>query len=141
MLKCSNCGRQIPDGAKFCGHCGKTTNLVPNYLPEEPFVQYQVQPRDEQGQIVAAVDSNKTAKPNCDLSVAGFVLSVFSPYLCVIAFIVSALALGKKQVRRKLALAGLFISLIEILFVVAIYVVIFVLHVDVAQYIPFLRQQ
>lgn len=25
-MYCSNCGAQIPDGAKFCGSCGKTTN-------------------------------------------------------------------------------------------------------------------
>ncbi len=25
---CKNCGKEIPDGAKFCGSCGKTAELV-----------------------------------------------------------------------------------------------------------------
>lgn len=138
MERCPNCQRPIPDGAQFCGHCGKTTGYEPNYLPQSPLVQYQVQPRNENGEVV---DTKQREKPNCDLSVAGFVLSVFCPVLCVIAFIISAVALGKKQVRRGLALAGLIISLVEILLAVAVYVLIFVLHIDVAQYIPFLKQQ
>ena len=142
MQKCTNCGRPVPDGAKFCGHCGKTTGFEPNQAQQPPFVQYQVQAHEPNGQpSVAATEKAAAAKPNCDLSVAGFVLSIFSPYLCLIAFIVCAAALAKKQVRRKLALAGLFISLIEI---VAVVVTIFLLPrfgIDVTQYIPFLNKQ
>ena len=140
MQKCTNCNRPIPDGAKFCGHCGKTTGFEPNKAQQPPFVQYQVQSYAQNGQPNAPVTEVKT-KPNCDLSVAGFVLSIFSPYLCVIAFILSAVALAKKQVRRKLALAGLIISLIEIALIVGVYVLVFVFNVDIIQYIPFLPKQ
>ena len=142
MQKCTNCNRPIPDGAKFCGHCGKTTGFEPNQPQQPPFVQYQVQAYAQNGQISQDSAEVKTKdKPNCDLSVAGFILSIFSPYLCVIAFILSAVALGKKQVRRKLALAGLIISLIEILFVVGVCVLVFVFHVDLLKYRPVLKQQ
>lgn len=141
MAKCTNCNRPIPDGAKFCGHCGKVTSFEPNQAQQPPFVQYQVQSYDSNGQPSAAPNNNSApAKPNCDLSVAGFILSIFNPLLCVIAFILSAAALAKKQVRRKLALAGLFISLIEILLIVGMYVLIFVFNVDVTQYAPWIKQ-
>ena len=142
MAKCTNCNRPIPDGAKFCGHCGKVTGYEPNQLQQPPFKQYDVTARDPNGQPIApTADAKPQVKPNCDLSVTGFVLSIFNPLLCVIAFILCAAALAKKQVRRKLALAGLIISLIEILFAVGVYVLIFVLHVDLLQYLPFLNQQ
>ena len=145
MLKCTNCGKQIPDGAKFCGHCGKLTGVEPNAAQQPPFVQYNVAARDANGQIVGSANSQATQKPNCDLSVAGFVMSLFAPLLCVISFIISAVALGRRQLRRKLALAGLFISLIElVLIAVGIYVVMFVLPakgIDISQYIPWLAQQ
>ena len=142
MQKCTNCNRPIPDGAKFCGHCGKTTGFEPNQAQKPPFVQYQVQAYAQNGQPAAPTTDAKTnVKPNCDLSVAGFILSIFSPYLCLIAFIISAVALGKKQVRRPLALAGLIISLVEILLVVAVYVLVFVFNIDIMQYIPFLPKQ
>ncbi|MCH5159404.1 MAG: zinc ribbon domain-containing protein [Clostridiales bacterium] len=142
MQKCTNCNRPIPDGAKFCGHCGKTTGFEPNQPQQPPFVQYQVQSYTQSAQPSATdADVKPKVKPNCDLSVAGFVMALFSPYLCVIAFILSAAALTKKQVRRRLALAGLIISLIEIALVVAVYVAVYVLHVDVMQYLPFLQKQ
>lgn len=147
MAKCTNCGRPVPDGAKFCGHCGKTTYAEPNQPQQPPFKQYQVTAHDSTAQANAAVAGEKVAnaKPNCDLSVAGFILSVFNPMLCVISFILCAAALVKKQVRRKLALAGLFISLIEIvLFGVGAYLVMFVFPekgIDISQYLPFLKQQ
>ena len=142
MAKCTNCNRPIPDGAKFCGHCGKITGFEPNQAQQPPFVQYQVQPYAQNGQPNAPTADAKTKnKPNCDLSVAGFILSIFSPYLCVISFILCAMALGRKQVRRKLAIAGLIISLVEIIFcAVAVYLVYFA-KIDVSQYIPFLKPQ
>ena len=144
MVKCTNCNRPIPEGAKFCGHCGKVTYFEPNKAQQPPFVQYQVQPHDANGQPNSTVAEGKTkVKPNCDLSVAGFVLSVFNPLMCVFAFILSAIALAKKQVRRKLALAGLFISLIEIVLIaVGVYLVMIVFPqkgIDIAEYIPFLN--
>ena len=142
MVKCSNCNRPIPEGAKFCGHCGKTTGFVPNAAQQPPFTQYNVMPRDQNGQPVAPEVNAATTRPNCDLSVAGFVMSIFAPWLCVVAFIVSVAALAKKQLRRKLALAGLFISLIEIVAIgVGVYLALFVLPdmgIDVRQYIPWL---
>ena len=140
MAKCTNCKKQIPDGAKFCGHCGMATGIEPNKPQDPPFVQYQVQPYERNGQQSVAADVKTKVKPNCDLSVAGFVLSIFNPLMCVIAFVLSAAALVKKQARRKLALAGLFISLVEIALIVGMYVLIFVFHVDVSQYAPFLKR-
>ena len=136
MIKCTNCHRPIPDGAMFCGHCGKTTSFEPNQAQQPPFEQYQVQAYSQVGKPISKKGGNKV-KPNCDLSVAGFILSIFSPYLCLVAFILSAIALGKKQTRRGLAIAGLVISLVEILLVVAVYVLMFVFNVDISQYIPF----
>ena len=137
MQKCTNCNKPIPDGARFCGHCGKTTNFEPNQPQQPPFVQYQVQAYAQDGQPLP-VENTKKAKPNCDLSVAGFVLSIFAPYLCIISFILCATALARKQIRRRLAIAGLIISLIEIIAVaVAVYLIYF-MHIDITQYIPFL---
>ena len=138
MQKCTNCKRPIPDGALFCGHCGKTTSFEPNQAQRQPFEQYQVQAYDANGKPTS---KKPAVKPNCDLSVAGFILSVFSPYLCVIAMILSAVALGKKQTRRGLAIAGLIISLVEILLIAAVYVLVFVFNVELTQYIPFWPQQ
>ena len=139
MVRCTNCGRPIPEGAKFCGHCGKVTGFEPNQPQQPPFTQYNVTPRDQNGQPVVAEEVKAAAtKPNCDLSVAGFILSLFSPYLCLIAFIISAVALGRKQLRRKLALAGLIISLIEIMLIgVGVYLFYFS-NIDIAQYVPWL---
>lgn len=134
MAICPNCEKRVPDGAQFCGHCGKTTGFEPNYLPQSPLMQYRVPAQADEGEVNAA------PKPNCDLSVAGFVLSVFCPFLCLVAMILSAVALGKKQLRKGLAIAGLVISLVEIVFAAAVCVLVFVLHVDVTQYIPFLKQ-
>ena len=138
MQKCTNCNKPIPDGAKFCGHCGKTTGFEPNQLQQPPFVQYQVQPYAQNGQPLAADETKNKVKPNCDLSIAGFLLSIFAPYLCVISFILSAMALAKKQVRKTLAVIGLIISLIEIIAIaIAVYLTYF-MHIDLSQYIPFL---
>ncbi|HEV2583130.1 MAG TPA: LCP family protein [Ktedonobacteraceae bacterium] len=30
MQLCPNCGTQLPDGARFCGKCGRISNIVPN---------------------------------------------------------------------------------------------------------------
>ena len=141
MAKCTNCNRAIPDGAKFCGHCGKLTGFEPNKAQQPPFTQYNVTAYETAEQANAAAGKVTPAKPNCDLSIAGFVLSVFNPLLCVVAFILSAAALAKKQVRRKLALAGLIISLIEIALIVGLYVLIYVVKVDVLQHLPFLNRQ
>ena len=141
MAKCYNCKKPIPDGATFCGHCGAKTLFEPNQPQEPPFAQYQVQPYEPNEQQSVAVDLKTKLKPNCDLSVAGFVLSLFNPLMCVVAFILSAAALAKKQARKSLAIAGLIISLIEIALIVGMYVLIFVFHIDVSQYAPWLKLQ
>ena len=147
MARCTNCKRPVPDGAKFCGHCGKTLFLEPNEAQQPPFVQYNVHAYEADAQRRAALDVNSAevkVKPNCDLSVASFVMALFNPYFCVIAFIISIAALAKKQLRRKLALAALIISLIEIVLIgVGIYVVLVVLPqqgIDISEYIPWLAQ-
>ena len=140
MIKCTNCKRPIPEGAKFCGHCGHVTYNVPNAAPQPPFTQYSVTAYDQNGRPLAPDGKPVVTKPNCDLSVAGFVLSLFCPLMCLRAFILSAAALAKKQLRRKLAIAGLIISLIEIVAIgIVVYLVYFV-HVDILQYIPWLQQ-
>ena len=140
MQKCPNCKKPIPDGAKFCGHCGKTTGFEPNEIQQPPFVQYQVQPYSQNGQPLAVADETETkAKPNCDLSVAGFIMSLFAPYLCVISFVLCFAALVKKQIRKSLAVAGLIISLIEIIAVAVTVYLVYFMHVDLSQYIPFLK--
>ena len=138
MAKCISCGKPIPDGAIFCGHCGKPTGFDPNKLQESPFVEYKVTAYEDAVQN-AVKAATPPPKPNCDLSVAGFILSIFSPYLCLISFIISAVAIGRKQLRRKLAIAGLVISLIEIVAIAAVCVAIFVFHIDFTQYLPFLK--
>ena len=143
MAKCTNCGKPVPDGAKFCGHCGKTTGFEPNVAQQPPFLQYNVTPHEPtETKGNEAKNKAPAVKPNCDLSVAAFVLSVFNPLMCVVAFVLSAAALIKKQARRKLAFAALYISLIEIIAIaVGVYVVFFVLHVDLTQYLPFLKRE
>ena len=141
MQKCTNCKRPIPDGAKFCGHCGHVTYTVPNAAPQPPFRQYAVTPYDHDGRPLAPDGKPIASKPNCDLSVAGFVMALISPLLCVISLILSATALAKKQLRRGLALAGLVISLIEIVAIGVVVYLVYFAHVDITQYIPWLQQQ
>ena len=138
MQKCTNCNKPIPDGAKFCGHCGKTTYFEPNAPQQPPFVQYQVQPYSQNGQPIAVEEATSKVKPNCDLSVAGFLLSIFAPYLCVISFVLCSVALGKKQIRKACAIVGLVISLIEIFSIVVWVLLVYVMHIDVSQYISYL---
>ena len=142
MQKCTNCGRPIPSGAKFCGHCGKTTGFEPNCAQQPPFTQYNVVPHDANGKpLVGAGAKGAQTKPNCDLSVAGFVMALFSPYLCIVSFILCAVALGRKQLRRKLAIAGLIISLVEIVFVIVCLYLTYVRGIDLLQYIPWFNRQ
>ena len=136
MQKCTKCGKSIPEGALFCGHCGAKTGFKPNHPQAKPFTEYQVQAHD--GNVQYSVPDKIKVRPNCDLSVSGFVLSIFNPLMCLVAFILSAVALGKKQTRRGLAIAGLIISLIEILLVAGSYVLIFVYHIDITEYVPWL---
>ena len=48
---CSNCGKPVPDGAKFCGNCGTPVNAPPAFAPPvqaaEPPVQEFVPPVQE----------------------------------------------------------------------------------------------
>lgn len=141
MQKCTNCKRPIPDGAKFCGHCGQVTYCVPNACQQPPFTQYNVLPHDKDGRPLAPDGKLLASKPNCNLSVAGFVMALVNPLLCVIALILSAAALAKKQVGRKLALAGLVISLIELVAIGVLVYLVFFAHVDLTQYLPWLQQQ
>ena len=63
MMFCSNCGTQLPDGAKFCIHCGsqiqsnavpknpapqQTAPAPPRVDPPKPAPQPQAQPRPQQ---------------------------------------------------------------------------------------------
>ena len=136
MAKCTNCNRPIPDGAKFCGHCGKTTGFEPNKPTQPPFMQYKVTPHEE---LVQQNAVPAPPQPNCDLSVAGFVMSLFTPFF-IISFILSCVALGKKQLRRGLAIAGLVLSLIGMVLVgITIYLIFFLLPalgIDLLQYLP-----
>ena len=139
MAKCKNCNKPVPDGATFCGHCGKPTGFEPNYLPPSPFKQYNVTPYGQNAE--KEVSTAVVDKPNCDLSVAGFIMSLLTPFF-IIAFILSCVALGKKQLRRGLAIAGLVLSLVEMVAVaVGIYVALFVLPqmgIYIWEYIRFL---
>ena len=127
----------IPEGATFCGHCGAKTGFKSNHPQEKPFMQFNVQPHDPNAQY--SVPAKVKVRPNCDCSVAGFILSIFNPLLCLVAFILSAVALGKKQTRRGLAIVGLIISLVEILLIVGMYVLIFVFNIDITQYAPWIQ--
>lgn len=141
MQKCTNCNRSIAEGAKFCGHCGHKTYGVPNAAPQPPFKQYDVTPYDKHGRPLTPNGKPMATTPNCDLSVAGFVLALVNPLLCVIALILSSVALAKKQIRRGLAIAGLIISLLEIVAIGVLVYLVYFAHVDILQYLPFLNQQ
>ena len=145
MARCTNCKRPVPDGAKFCGHCGKTMFWEPNEAQQPPFTQYNVHAYETEEQHRAAVNARTAdVKPNCDLSVASFVMALLNPYFCLIAFIISIVALAKRQVRRKLAWAAFVISLLEILLIAAAVVVVLVVlpqqGIDISEYIPWLAQ-
>ena len=45
VMFCSNCGKELADGAKFCGGCGKPVNVVPVApAPEAAVAQESVAP-------------------------------------------------------------------------------------------------
>lgn len=141
MQKCTHCKRPIPDGAKFCGHCGESTNFEPNQIQQPPFVQYQVQPYGENVQPLVVEEPPKPkVTPNCDLSVAGFVISLFAPSLCVVSIILCIMALAKKQLHRKLAVAGLIISLVALVLVSFVVYGVFAGLIDITQLIPLPQQ-
>ena len=119
MQRCTNCKRRIPEGVKFCGHCGHVTYSATNAQGARP--------------IIPVAD--------CALSVAGFVTSIVNPLLCVISLVLCAVAISKRQARKGLAVTGLIVSLLEIVAVCVLVYLVYFAHVDLTQYIPWLQQQ
>lgn len=61
---CSNCGKQLPDDAKFCNYCGAVQNVnvqnakgTTNKVPEQS--GYEVKPRVEKPKVEKASSKSR----------------------------------------------------------------------------------
>lgn len=91
MKYCSNCGKQIPDGALFCPSCGKSA------VSGEPFRPYgdrPPQPPCGQPYYGPRPPYNPDADDFSVLSIVGFILSFF---VYIAGLIVSIIALNKAK--------------------------------------------
>ena len=44
-MYCSNCGKELPDGIKFCPECGQQIGTIPQQQPQTVIVQMPRQPK------------------------------------------------------------------------------------------------
>lgn len=98
---CTNCGRELNNGAVFCENCGA---------------------RNDGGTPVQAAQTYQTVpqKKSNGCAIAGFVISLLCGcFLAPIAFILSIIGISKSKTcgsGKGLAIAGLIISIITMLF-------------------------
>ena len=90
MANCPNCGRELPEGTKFCGYCGATLeNAQPaapytppqGYTPPQP--QYNA---PAYGYQPAPVAGGRTSP----MMIVGMILSITALVLCVVSTILLA---------------------------------------------------
>ncbi len=120
---CTKCGKEIPEEAKFCPHCGASTNGEPQpnanrdtYFTPPPAPRYQQQP------------AQQTQETNT-MAIVGFVLSFFITIAGLICSIIGYRNADSQYGGngKGLALAGIIISAISmvIAFVCVIVVISF----------------
>jgi flagellar biosynthesis protein FliP len=124
LRQCTECGQMISDKAASCPKCGATAVApAPTQIPEQQTPPYN---NSAQGQTIIIHQQSQTN----GVGVAGFVLALLSIFffwapvfdwiLWVLGLILSAI--GVRKTPRELAIAGLVLSLIDLLlllFVVA----------------------
>lgn len=106
MKKCSNCGKEVPEGCLFCTHCGNKLEQNPegavqgkqSTTKEEAFVQNSVQemPRSSGNTKPNADNQKKKTKPHFLIGAAAVLLTVL---LGIFAFknIFLSMGLSPKQ--------------------------------------------
>ena len=127
---CKHCGAEIEPGSAFCPACGKPTGKSPIQQPDQQAQQPQQQfnNTNQTSTTTTVIVENKGSHSN-GLGTAGFVLSLIAFFVCwipVIDFVVwflgalfSFIGIFKKP--RGLAIAGLVISFIGIIILLAFF--------------------
>lgn len=108
-MYCSKCGAPIDDNATFCPNCGSSTSPA----AAQPYNYTQPQPAPQ------------TKSNGC--AIAGFILAFFMP---LIGFILSIVGISKAKEcggdGKGLAIAGLVLSLLDIIVYIIIIAVLLV---------------
>lgn len=130
---CKHCGKEIQQGAAFCSHCGgMTENRVQSADPfDTPPASYNSAPSSPAPKpTTAPVPQNNT------LSTVGFVLSFL---ISLAGLICSIMGLKKADecggTGKGLAIAGIVISVLNMVFSFIINVIIMPQLIDMSQFI------
>lgn len=130
-MKCDICGNEFDDSMKVCPFCGATaqknaqqTDYSPSYVPDAGSV------------VINSVqyENERKQKSADNYAIVSFVLSLLGLNSCGIGSILGLIfgCLGvKSKDRKSLAVAGIIISIISLLFTIAI-VILYVFLISVA---------
>ena len=147
MATCPNCGRELPEGTKFCGYCGTTLeNAQPAAAPYTPpqgyaapapaYGGYQPAPVPAAGKspmMIVGMILSITALVLCIVALilfseATFWLSIVALVMSIVGVILSAKGKHKSGSGRGMGTAGLIIGIIAIVYsaiLVCIYIFAF----------------
>lgn len=138
---CLKCGRELPDGAKFCAYCGAQINSTTNQIPENRNQQsntYQSVGAMNYNQNRQPVNFNNTVNGNKGNEKEGFgiaalilgILSIIFSFTMILSIIMGLIAvifgiihIAKKS-RRGLGVAGIITGVFGIIISIAIIVCI-----------------
>ncbi len=133
-MKCPTCGTENPEGTQFCGSCG--TGLTGQVNNQQQTAQQQVPQQQNGAQQQGGMPGqfNVTFTPPAGgkgngIGVAGFVLALVGfllgwiPVLNWILWLLGLILSGVGVTRepRGLAIAGLVISLISLIFILVVF--------------------
>ena len=84
MATCPNCGRELPEGTKFCGYCGTTLeNAQPAAAPYTPPQGYAAPAPAYGGYQPAPVPAGGKSP----MMIVGMILSITALVLCIVSTI------------------------------------------------------
>jgi rRNA maturation endonuclease Nob1 len=102
---CQNCGKEIPDGSKFCPECGASISTPKEEVKEESKVE-------EKPTLKEPKPVNEKRKGFSALSIIGFIISFFGIFGFIGAIIgIVELIINKKN-KRGLSIAAIVIGLL-----------------------------
>ena len=117
MKYCENCGTKLKEDDKFCPNCGTKINIEESVITRNDKIQ-----------------TNSPQSKTDGLALAGFILSLTSILCCGLTsmpgliFSIIGLIRAKKENKegKGLAIAGIVISSIMLLFLILIYIFVYV---------------
>ena len=87
MATCPNCGRELPEGTKFCGYCGTTLENAQPAAPQGYAPPQGYTPAPAYGGYQPAPVQNDRKSP---MMIVGMILSIFALVLCFVSTILLA---------------------------------------------------